>query len=202
MALIPAAWSRAITSDQHDPSANSPWTSTTFRALGAGCATAALPHVDIARRIARAGEVAKQPAVRVLELVDAAARVNQHQLVARVDEGSVDFQSHWARRLESGCEQASCVLGPIAPQRFGWERERAVADDGDLDGTELEAVEARLRPLACLGRMARAGVAGASAAAPRAAEPARRSIRRSSMSMSVLLCLTRLVIRKISCCLT
>ena len=41
-------------------------------------------HVDIARCVARAGEVAKQPAVRVLELVDAAASVDQHQLVARV----------------------------------------------------------------------------------------------------------------------
>src|SRR3984957_5169883 len=107
-------------------------------------------HVDIARWVARAGEVAKQPAVRVLELVDAAARVDQHQLVACVDEGGVDLQSHRARRLESGCEQASCALGPIAPQRFGWERERAVADDGDLDGAELEAVEARLRPLRSL----------------------------------------------------
>src|SRR2546428_409065 len=87
-------------------------------------------------------EVAKQPAGRFLKLVDAAARVDQHQLVARVDKDSVDLQSHWARRLERGCEQASCVLGPVAPQRFGWECERAVADDGDLDGAELEAVEA------------------------------------------------------------
>jgi hypothetical protein len=83
-------------------------------------------HVDIARRVARAGEVAKQPAVRVLELVDTAARIDQHKLVARVDKDSVDLQSHRARRLECGCEQASCVLGPVAPQRFGWERERAV----------------------------------------------------------------------------
>src|SRR4029077_2316161 len=51
-------------------------------------------HVDIARRVARAGEVLKQPAVRVLELVDAAARVDQHQLVARIDKDSVDLQSH------------------------------------------------------------------------------------------------------------
>src|SRR6202043_2826330 len=99
------------------------------------------------------GEVAKQPAGRVLKLVDAAARVDQHQLVARVDKHSVDLQSHRARRLESGCEQASCVLGPIAPQRFSRERERAVADDGDLYGAELEAVEARLRLLARFGRM-------------------------------------------------
>src|SRR5271165_312390 len=34
-------WSRAITSAQHDPSANSPCTMTTFRAFGAGCASAA-----------------------------------------------------------------------------------------------------------------------------------------------------------------
>ena len=33
-------------------------------------------HVDIARCVARAGEVAKQPAVRALELVDAAASVD------------------------------------------------------------------------------------------------------------------------------
>src|SRR6202023_2461682 len=81
-------------------------------------------------------------------------------LVARVDKHSVDLQSHRAGRLESGCEQASCVLGPIAPERFGRERERAVADDGDLYGAELEAVEARLRPLARLGRMGGGGGGG------------------------------------------
>ena len=74
----------------------------------------------------RGGEVAKQPAGRFLEFADAAACVDQHQLVA-------------GRRLERGCEKASCVLGPVAPQRFGRERGRAVADDGDLDGAELEA---------------------------------------------------------------
>ena len=47
-------------------------------------------HVDIARCVARAGEVAEQPAGRVLELVDAAACVDQHQLVARVDEDCYD----------------------------------------------------------------------------------------------------------------
>jgi hypothetical protein len=108
-------------------------------------------HVDIARRVARGGEVAKQPAGRFLELIDAAARVDQHQLVARVDEDGVDLQSHRARRLERGCEQASCVHGAVAPQRFGGERERSVAYNGDLDGAELEAVEARLRLLALLG---------------------------------------------------
>jgi len=61
------------------------------------------------------------------------------------------------RRLERGCEQASCVLGPIAPQRFGGEREHAVADDGDLDGAELEAVEAGLRLFARFGRMGDGG---------------------------------------------
>ena len=48
-------------------------------------------HVDIARRVARGGEVAKQPAGRFLELVDAAACVDQHQLVAGVDENGVDL---------------------------------------------------------------------------------------------------------------
>ena len=112
-------------------------------------------HVDIARRVARGGEVAKQPAGRILEFVDAAACVDQHQLVASVDEGGVDLHHFRPRRVERGCEQASCVLGPIAPRRFRLERERAVADDGDLDGAELEAVEARLRPLARFGRMGR-----------------------------------------------
>jgi hypothetical protein len=110
-------------------------------------------HVDIARPVARSGEVAKQPAGRILEFVDAAACVDQHQLVASVDEGGVDLHHFRPRRVERGCEQASCVLGPIAPRRFRRERERAVADDGDLDGAELEAVEARLRPLARFGRM-------------------------------------------------
>src|SRR6202043_2999450 len=112
------------------------------------------------------GEVAKQPAGRFLKLVDAAARVNQHKLVARVDKDGVDLQSHRARRLESGCEQASCVLGPVAPQRFGRERERAVAHDGDLDGAELEAVEARLRPPARLGRTGQGGGDGGECSGP------------------------------------
>src|SRR5580704_17368700 len=41
--LSPAACNRAITWDQHDPSAKSPCTRTTFRAFDAGCAAAALP---------------------------------------------------------------------------------------------------------------------------------------------------------------
>src|ERR1700688_370311 len=48
-------------------------------------------HVDVARRVARGGEVANQPAGRFLELVDAAACVDQHQLVAGVDENGVDL---------------------------------------------------------------------------------------------------------------
>ena len=98
--------------------------------------------------------------------VDAAACVDQHQLVASVDEHGVDLQSYRPRRVERGCEQASCVLGPIAPQRFGRERERAVADDGDLDSAELEAVEARLRPRARLGRMGEGGAGGGECGGP------------------------------------
>ena len=36
----------AITSDQHDPSANNPCTRTTFRAFGAGCAVAARARAE------------------------------------------------------------------------------------------------------------------------------------------------------------
>ena len=43
VALSPAACNRAITSDQDDPSANSPCTRTTLRAFGAGCAATAVP---------------------------------------------------------------------------------------------------------------------------------------------------------------
>jgi hypothetical protein len=57
-------------------------------------------HVDIARRVARGGEVAKQPAGRFLEFVDAAARVDQHQLVAGVDEGGVDLHNFRPSRVE------------------------------------------------------------------------------------------------------
>src|SRR6266404_2345066 len=71
-----------------------------------------------------------------------------------------------ARSLERGCEQASCVVGPIAPQRFGGERERAVADHGDLYGAELEAVEARLPPLARLGRTGEGGGGGGECGGP------------------------------------
>ena len=64
-------------------------------------------------------------------------RRDQHQLAASVDEDGVELQPHRVRRLERGCQQASCVLGPIAEQRFGRELEHAVADNGDLDGAEL-----------------------------------------------------------------
>src|SRR6266436_166547 len=43
VALSPAACNRAITSDQDDPSANSPCTRTTLRAFVGGCAVAAAP---------------------------------------------------------------------------------------------------------------------------------------------------------------
>src|ERR1700757_3736835 len=45
--LSPAACNRAITSDQLDPSANSPCTRTTFRAFGADCAAAAVPWTRV-----------------------------------------------------------------------------------------------------------------------------------------------------------
>src|SRR5580692_10030745 len=47
VALSPAACNRAITSDQDDPSANSPCTRTTFLAVGAGCAAAAVPWTRV-----------------------------------------------------------------------------------------------------------------------------------------------------------
>src|SRR4029077_8839203 len=47
VALSPAACNRAITSDQLDPSANSPCTRTTFRAFGADCAAAAVPWIRV-----------------------------------------------------------------------------------------------------------------------------------------------------------
>src|SRR5208282_3537265 len=115
------------------------------------------------------------------ELIDAAACVDQHQLVAGVDENGVDLQPHRARRVERGCEQASCVLGPIAPQRFSRERERAVADDGDLYGAELEAVEARLRLLARFGRM------GEGSGATAAAAPASRAVEKTRLFIIMIL---------------
>src|ERR1700733_721695 len=123
-------------------------------------------RVDIARRVARGGEVSNQPAGRFLEFVDAAASVDQHQLVAGIDENGIDLQPHRARWLERGCEQASCVLGLIEPQRFGRERECAVADDGYLDGAKLEAVKAGLRPFACLRRMGEGGDVGGECGGP------------------------------------
>src|ERR1700747_2799395 len=50
VALSPAACNRAITSDQHDPSANSPCTSTTLRAF----AGSAVPRVETSEAAAPA----------------------------------------------------------------------------------------------------------------------------------------------------
>jgi hypothetical protein len=61
-----------------------------------------------------------------------------------------------------------------------------------IDGAVFRGNGVRLRPLARLGRMGQGRGGGGECAAPTAAEPPRRSIRRSSMSMSVLQCLTRL----------
>src|SRR5258707_4439566 len=61
VALSPAACNRAITSDQHEPSANSPCTSTTFRAF-AGAEFAAMPRVETSEAAApvkRAAEKAR-----------------------------------------------------------------------------------------------------------------------------------------------
>src|SRR4029077_10099152 len=61
VALSPAACNRAITSDQHEPSANSPCTSTTLPAF-AGVEFAAMPRVEIseaAAPVTRAAEKAR-----------------------------------------------------------------------------------------------------------------------------------------------
>src|ERR1700680_4024316 len=58
VALSPAACHRAITSDQHEPSANSPCTSTTLLAF-AGVEFAATPRVEISEAAA--------PATRAVE---------------------------------------------------------------------------------------------------------------------------------------
>jgi hypothetical protein len=61
VALSPAACNRAITSDQHEPSANSPCTSTTFLAF-TGVEFAAMPRVEIseaAAPVTRAAEKAR-----------------------------------------------------------------------------------------------------------------------------------------------
>ena len=61
VALSPAACNRAITSNQHDPSAKSPCTRTTLRAL-VGVAVAAAPRVGI-------NEAVAAPAARAIEKV-------------------------------------------------------------------------------------------------------------------------------------
>src|ERR1700740_2326799 len=61
VALSPAACNRAITSDQHDPSANRPCTSTTLRAL-----TGAVPAA--VERLVEASDAAA-PATRAFENV-------------------------------------------------------------------------------------------------------------------------------------
>src|SRR5580658_1365503 len=59
VALSPAACNRAITSDQDDPSANSPCTKTTLRAL-VGVAVAPKPRVDVNEAAAPATRAAEK----------------------------------------------------------------------------------------------------------------------------------------------
>src|SRR4030088_2044695 len=59
VALRPTACNRAITSDQQEPSANSPCTSTTLRAFG-GVAFAAMPRVAISEAAAPASSAVEK----------------------------------------------------------------------------------------------------------------------------------------------
>src|SRR5436190_17171441 len=59
VALRPAACNRAITSVQHDPSANSPCTSTTLRAF-VGVAFAAMPRVETSEAAAPASRAVER----------------------------------------------------------------------------------------------------------------------------------------------
>jgi hypothetical protein len=59
VALSPAACNRAITSDQDDPSANSPCTSTTLLAF-VGAGFAAMPGVEISEAAAPATMAAEK----------------------------------------------------------------------------------------------------------------------------------------------
>jgi hypothetical protein len=61
VALSPSACNRTITSDQHDPSANRPWTSTTLRALTGAVLAAVVCLVEISDAAA--------PATRAVENV-------------------------------------------------------------------------------------------------------------------------------------
>jgi len=60
VALSPAACKRAITSDQHDPSANRPCTSTTLRALTGAVLAAAVRLVEISDAAAPATRAAEK----------------------------------------------------------------------------------------------------------------------------------------------
>src|SRR6202035_5808402 len=90
-AFSPAAGSRAITSDQHDPSANSPWTRTTFRAVGPvsvraqrGVSAAAAPvAIAIANKRRSTGESLLQPID-----IDAASDYREALRAARQPENS------------------------------------------------------------------------------------------------------------------
>src|ERR1700756_1495894 len=95
VALSPAACNRAITSDQLDPSANSPCTRTTFRA-GAGCATAAVPWT------------------RVLAAPTATMLTNARRFI-----GYLGRRSSWLFMEVLLCVKLSWLLGAFQFQRGG-----------------------------------------------------------------------------------
>src|SRR6266481_992804 len=90
--LSPAVCNRAITSDQQEPSANSPCTSTTLRGFG-GVAFAAMPRVEIREAAAPASRAVEK--VRLFLIMRAGevlmARngraVSSRSLYQRVDVG-------------------------------------------------------------------------------------------------------------------
>ena len=100
MALSPAACNRAITSDQHDPSANRPCTSTTLRAL-----TGAAPAAVV--RLAEISDAAA-PATRAVENV----RLFIIMIILFRRRVGMLFGWHGCSRTASGVEGGDIGLSP------------------------------------------------------------------------------------------
>src|SRR5580704_7793997 len=69
VALSPAACNRAITSDQHDPSANRPCTSTTLRALTGAVLAAVVRLVEISDAPAPATRTAENVRLFIMMII-------------------------------------------------------------------------------------------------------------------------------------
>src|SRR5882672_6193505 len=116
--LSPAACNRAITSVQHDPSANSPCTSTTLRAF-TGVEFAAMPRVEISEAAAPVKRAAEKARLFII-MISLPSRLDENVWL----QGVGGAERRRTPEISMSCRRSPpfCGLGAGAPHRLGFEQ--------------------------------------------------------------------------------